>query len=286
MAKKEKKSIFERSSPSKGKRSEKENESVVKTEKGARSASASMSGHVLEEFETLLKAIKAGRLDTRADLMGTSGTDRELLEGINEMLDAVIGPLNVAAKYVDRISKGDIPEKITDEYKGDFNEIKNNLNQCIDAINGLVAEAGMLVEAAVEGQLDTRGDADKFGGDYAKIVKGVNDTLDAVIGPLNVAAEYIDKISKGQRAEKITDEYKGDFNEVKNNLNQLIDIINEFVDQVGILVKAAQEGQLDARADVEKVEGVWRKILKGTNEVVDGIVAPLNVAAEYIDRIS
>ena len=42
--------------------------------------------------------------------------------------------LNVAADYVDRISKGDIPPKITDTYNGDFNTIKNNLNTCIDAI--------------------------------------------------------------------------------------------------------------------------------------------------------
>ena len=53
---------------------------------------------------------------------------------MNETLDAVIGPLNVAAEYVDRISKGDIPPKITDSYNGDFNEIKNNLNTCIDAV--------------------------------------------------------------------------------------------------------------------------------------------------------
>jgi methyl-accepting chemotaxis protein len=52
----------------------------------------------------------------------------------------------------------------------------------------------MLNEAAVEGKLDTRGDVSKFKGDYAKIVKGVNETLDAVIGPLNVAAEYVDRI--------------------------------------------------------------------------------------------
>ena len=61
---------------------------------------------------------------------------------MNETLDAVIGPLNVAAEYVDRISKGDIPPKITDSYNGDFNEIKNNLNTCIDAVNALVADAG------------------------------------------------------------------------------------------------------------------------------------------------
>jgi hypothetical protein len=41
--------------------------------------------------------------------------------GVNDTLDAVIGPLNVAASYVDRISKGDLPPKITDNYNGDFN---------------------------------------------------------------------------------------------------------------------------------------------------------------------
>ena len=46
----------------------------------------------------------------------------------------------MTAEYVDRISKGDIPPKITDTYNGDFNEIKNNLNACIDVMNGLLRE--------------------------------------------------------------------------------------------------------------------------------------------------
>ena len=146
---------------------------------------------------------------------------------MNETLDAVIGPLNVAAKYVDQISKGDIPAKITDTYKGDFNEIKNNLNMCIDAVNGLVADAGTLAKAAVEGKLATRADASKHQGDFRKIVAGRERTLDAVIGPLNVAAKYVDQISKGDTPAKITDNYKGDFNEIKNNLNMCIDAINQ-----------------------------------------------------------
>jgi len=78
--------------------------------------------------------------------------------------ESVIGPLNVAAEYVDRISKGDIPDRITDEYKGDFNEIKNNLNQCIDVMNGLLGETDNLIQAARDGKLDTRGDAEQFAG--------------------------------------------------------------------------------------------------------------------------
>ncbi|MGK4422283.1 hypothetical protein ACSLVQ_28955, partial [Klebsiella pneumoniae] len=84
------------------------------------------------------------------------GDFRKIVQGVNDTLDAVIGPLNVAAGYVDRISKGDIPTKITDNYNGDFNTIKNNLNTCIDAVNALVADAGVLAKAAVEGKLATR----------------------------------------------------------------------------------------------------------------------------------
>jgi methyl-accepting chemotaxis protein len=69
--------------------------------------------------------------------------------------------VSVAADYVEKISKGDIPSQITDTYNGDFNTIKNNLNACIDAVNALVADAGMLSRAAVEGRLGTRADATK-----------------------------------------------------------------------------------------------------------------------------
>ena len=104
-----------------------------------------------------------------------------------------------------RSARGNIPAKITDSYNGDFNAIKNNLNQCIDAVNSLVADASLLSKAAVEGKLATRADATKHQGDFQKIVSGVNDTLDAVIGPLNVAAEYVDRIAKGDIPPKITD---------------------------------------------------------------------------------
>ena len=93
-------------------------------------------------------------------LSNFNGRYREIVQGVNQTLDAVIGPLNAAAEYVDRISKGDIPPKITDSYNGDFNEIKNNLNNCVDNMNLLVADAGMFIEAAVEGN-SMRADAHK-----------------------------------------------------------------------------------------------------------------------------
>src|SRR5208337_1445637 len=141
------------------------------------------------ETARLAAAAKEGRLSERINEGQFQAPHLERAKALNMMLDAVIGPLNVAAKYVDRISKGDIPPKITDSYKGDFNDIKNNLNTCIDAVNALVADANMLAQAAAEGELATRADASKHQGDFRKVVDGVNNTLDTVIAPLKAAAE-------------------------------------------------------------------------------------------------
>lgn len=195
---------------------------------------------MVQEISMLTESAINGNLDLRANKDVINFEFRDVVEGMNKILDAVTGPLNVAAEYVDRISKGDIPAKITDTYHGDFNEIKNNLNQAIDAVSELVKDANMLSKAAVEGKLDTRADASKHQGDFAAIVKGVNDTLDAVIGPLNVAAEYVDRISKGDIPSKITDNYNGDFNEIKNNLNVLIDAM----DTVTTLAQEIASGNL------------------------------------------
>ena len=242
--------------------------------------------NMAKDISLLVQAAVEGKLATRADATKHQGDYRKIVEGVNQTLDAVIGPLNVSAEYVDRISKGDIPPKITDKYNGDFNEIKNNLNNCIDNITALVTETALLVKAAVEGKLATRADAAKHQGDYRKIVDGVNQTLDAVIGPLNVSAEYVDRISKGDIPPKISDKYNGDFNEIKNNLNNCIDNITALVTESGQLVKAAVEGKLATRADASKHQGDYRKIVEGVNQTLDAVIAPLNVSAEYVDRIS
>ena len=234
----------------------------------------------------LVNSSLEGKLATRADASKHQGDYRKIIQGINEMLDAVVGPLTVSAKYVDQISKGDIPAKITDTYKGDFNEIKNNLNACIDAVNAMVADGVLLVNSSLEGKLATRADASKHQGDYRKIVQGINAMLDAVVGPLTVSAKYVDQISKGDIPAKITDTYKGDFNEIKNNLNACIDAVNAMAADTNTLIKASLDGKLSTRADASKHQGDYRKIVQGVNEMLDAVVGPLTVSAKYVDQIS
>ncbi len=126
--------------------------------------------------------VEDGKLDYRSNANNFSGAYQDIIKGVNNTLDAIIRPLNVAAEYIDRISKGDIPPKISEDYRGDFNEIKNNINQCIDAINHLINDSKDLFNNAIIGNINIRADVNKHQGEFRNIMKGVNATLDRLVG--------------------------------------------------------------------------------------------------------
>jgi PAS domain S-box-containing protein len=247
------------------------------------------TAEVVAEKEVMRLVVEAvaGNLSERVDIaILPEGFVRETGVGINQILDAVISPLNVAANYVANIAKGHIPAKITDKYNGDFNTIKNNLNQCVDAVNALITDTSMLSNAAVQGQLSTRADASQHQGDFRKIVEGVNATLDSVIGPLNIAARYVDDISKGNIPSRISDTYNGDFNTLKNNLNTCIDAVNNLVGDADMLSAAARDGRISTRADATQHQGEFRKVVEGVNATLDLIVEPIAAVKEAIETIT
>jgi methyl-accepting chemotaxis protein len=225
-----------------------------------------ISGLISQTTDLTDSAVQ-GKLSKRGEPEKINFEFREIIVGLNQTLDAVISPLNVAANYVDRISKGDIPSKITDDYNGDFNEIKNNLNQCIDAINLLVSDANMLAVAAVAGNLSTRVNISKHQGDFKAIINGVNNTLDSVVAPIHMAASYVDQISKGEIPTKITDTYNGDFNEIKNNLNKCIDGLQGLVESNIVLKKMAMN---DFNISVNgQYQGLFAEVAESTNGVIE-----------------
>jgi len=152
--------------------------------------------NIITEISKLGDNLHNGKLDYRATNDNFSGAYAELIDNINNAINHIVRPLNVAAEYIDRISKGDIPPKIIDEYKGDFNEIKNNINQCIDAINLLIKDTYDLAEHATMGRLNERANAEHHQGDFRRLVHGINSTLDRLVGLIDnmpIPVRIVDK---------------------------------------------------------------------------------------------
>ncbi|WP_345790755.1 MCP four helix bundle domain-containing protein, partial [Parazoarcus communis] len=152
---------------------------------------------------------------------------------------SITRPVSMVKDAALRMAAGDFDFKLDYAAKDEMGDVVRAVDGMQNSIKTMIADANLLSKAAVEGKLATRADASRHQGDYRKIVEGVNATLDAVIGPLNVAADYVDRIAKGALPPRITDNYNGDFNAIKNNLNTAIDAINALVADAVMLSRAA-----------------------------------------------
>jgi len=223
---------------------------------------------IINQIKNLTHAAKNGDLQKRAESDGINIEFLPVIEGFNETIESLTTPLTVASNYLENIAQGNMPEKITDEYKGDFNIIKNNLNTCINTINTLITDADSLASSAVNGDLSARADELKHKGDFRKIIQGVNNTLDAVITPLNVAAKYINNISIGDMPPIITDTYNGDFNIIKNNLNTLINALNDVTKKAKMVANGDLTVQLDKRSQNDELMESLQEMVTSVGDVV------------------
>jgi hypothetical protein len=68
----------------------------------------------------LAQAGVEGRLGVRADAARHQGDFRTIVQGVNDALDAVAGPLRDLADGIDALSRGDVPPPIVADHPGDF----------------------------------------------------------------------------------------------------------------------------------------------------------------------
>lgn len=119
-------------------------------------------------------------------------------------------------------------------------EVENALERLGDTIRTVLTETDMLIQSVQHGNLQTRGNAAQFGGGWRELVMGMNNLIEAFATPVSLTGQYLNRLSKGEIPDKIVDEYEGDFNKIKRNLNTLI----ETTEDVTRLAEAMASGDL------------------------------------------
>ena len=205
------------------------------------------------EMQRIAKASQEGMLSERGRPEKFQGADAEIVQSVNEMLDAILLPIGEGNRILRLLHGGNLREKVEIACKGDHERMKDAVNGLHawlselvayvtkiangdltptmpkaseddqireklvlmrDNIHALITDVTMLAKAAVDGKFSTRADTAKHQGDFRKLIAGVNEILDAVIGPLNLAAEYADRIARGEISPKTSDNDKSDVNEI------------------------------------------------------------------------
>jgi methyl-accepting chemotaxis protein len=233
------------------------------------------------DVAALSDAAIAGKLSVRADSVKHSGEFKKIIEEFNGALDAVVKPIHDVAEHIDLLSRGEIFEEITDGYKGDFGELRESLNRCKQANEALRVDIRTMCIASYEGQLDTRVDPEKHQGFFSRAVGGLNNLFENFTAPLKVTTGYIEKISKGEMPEEITEEYRGDYNQIKQSINCCIDGLGGLAEANNVLQKLAVN---DHSLKVEgQYLGIYAEVGRAVNDVRDRLVRVADTASNIAD---
>ncbi|MCE5275415.1 MAG: MCP four helix bundle domain-containing protein, partial [Deltaproteobacteria bacterium] len=152
--------------------------------------------------------------------------------------------------------------------------LKRNIAQIISS---LLSETQKVTEACLAGKLDIKGDAEKINFEFRGIVQGINEILGALIEPLRAAGACMERISIGDIPPKITHERNGEFNDIKNNLNRMIEAMNKLTDiahemaigNLDVEVKQRSENDGLAKAMAELI-AVNRKVTEAAKQLANG----------------
>jgi methyl-accepting chemotaxis protein len=241
---------------------------------------------VLQEIMRLVDASKEGRLAERGRATQFNDLHREIIQGVNEMLDAILLPIGEGNRILAQISGGKIDEIITQTYKGDHEKMKVAVNNVAQVVQALEGELGRLTEASREGQLSDRGKPEHFQGAYAEIVRGVNTMLDAILLPIGEGNRILAQISNGKIDELIAQTYKGDHEKMKQAINSVATVLQGLQKEMARLIEASREGQLSDRGRPEQFQGAYAEIVRGVNTMLDAILLPIGEGNRVLAQIS
>lgn len=239
--------------------------------------------NINKQINDVVGDILIGKLSTRADPSQTNFEFRDITIGLNKTIEAIVEPLNLTAGHIKSIGEGIIPSKITETYQGDFEELKKNLNNCIDGMQGLVVASNVLQKMAVNDY------SEKIEGNFLGIYSDVSVSVNHVRDTMVHVIEICQRIAEGNLADRedlIKIGKRSDNDSLNPSLILMSEAINNLIIDTDILAVAAIDGKLSTRADAALHRGDFGKVIRGVNNTLDAVVSPLNFAADYIARIS
>lgn len=231
---------------------------------------------LIKEVTGLTQSALEGNFEVRGNAGNYQGGYREVVEGINNTLNAVLQPLTYATQYIQKLADGADLEVIDNIYQGEFQTLMNNLNSVRASLHALREETGMLTRAAIAGELTVRGDLQKVNGVYREIIQGINETLDAFVRPLGEAGAVISRMACNDFTQAMSGNYQGMLQQFANEVNLVQEHMLNIQD---VLVKAAagdisrldEVKQVGKRSENDQLVPALQKMLQTIQDMIEEV---------------
>ena len=270
---------------------EKINEAVKTTRDAVKS--------LVDDSKLLARAGIEGQLGFRVDASRHQGQYRNIVEGINELLDSVISPIGEAMDVLSAMANHDFTRKIQSDFQGDFEQFKKNVNNVVEHIQKVIVEIAENADQFAEGSR-VIAESSQTLADGAQSQNTAVDQMNASVQSLTHTIEEVkgnaaqandlarstsELANKGGEAVRKSTEAMQLIRRSSTQINEIIQVISDIAGQTNLLalnaaIEAARAGEHGMGFAV--VADEVRKLAERTNEAAGEIS---NLIKESTQRV-
>lgn len=228
------------------------------------------------------------KLDIRADETRHSGDFKQVVEGVNQLIGAMVEPIKEVTSVMSEISKGNLDVPVSENYKGEFGILAKAVNETENGLKRVVGEISDIIGKISQGNLNIE-NAKEFHGNFNSISISLNtiiDSLNSVLSEINNVSEQVytgaSQVSDGSQL------LSQGATEQASAIEQLTSSITEIAAQTkenAFNANQAKELALEVKVNAEQGSRHMNEMLKSMSEINESS-ANISKIIKVIDEIA
>ncbi|MEI7812158.1 MAG: response regulator, partial [Ignavibacteria bacterium] len=228
-----------------------------------------------------------GKLGGQALVKGVAGTWKDLTDNVNFMATNLTDQVRNIALVTTAVANGDLNRKITVDAKGEILELKETINSMVDQLNSFVAEVTRVArEVGTEGKLGGQAQVRGVAGTWKDLTDNVNLMAGNLTDQVRGIAKVVTSVANGDLRQKLTVSAKGEIASLSDTINNMIDTLDTFSEQViGVAKEVGVEGRLGGQANVPGTAGTWKALTDNVNQLAANLTTQIRAIAEIATSV-
>ncbi len=246
------------------------------------------------ELERLSRVVgREGKLNKRASLGYVSGFWRDSIECVNALIDDLVHPTSETARVIGAVAQGDLGQTMALEIddrplQGEFLRTAKTVNKMVNQLGSFASEVTRVArEVGTEGKLGGQARVKGVAGTWKDLTDSVNSMAGNLTAQVRNIADVTTAVATGDLSKKITVDVKGEFLELKNTINTMVDQLRSFAAEVTRVAReVGTEGKLGGQARVEGVSGTWKDLTDSVNSMAGNLTAQVRNIAQVTTAVA
>ena len=246
------------------------------------------------ELNRVAKVVgKEGKLKQRIKVINPEGKWGEMFESVNTLIDDLVQPNSEMARIIGAVAKGNLTQIMSTDIEGrqlsgDFLQTAKIVNTMVDQLGMFASEVTRVArEVGVDGKLGGQATVRGVSGTWKDLTESVNSMASNLTNQIRNIADVTVAIAEGDLSKKITVDVRGEFLQLKETINTMVDQLRGFAGEVTRVAReVGTDGKLGGQAIVPGVGGVWKDLTDNVNSLASNLTTQVRNIAEVTTAVA